>query len=107
MARGNTYVCATCGKVYDFCLKCAITKPNFNAERYCTAAHADIFAILSKHGCHLATAEETLEALKGYDLTGLTEDIQAHINSLQPKKVEVEVKEVETTFKKNKFRTQE
>lgn len=107
MARGNTYVCATCGKTFEFCPKCVITKPSYDAERYCTAAHADIFSILSKHGCHLATAEETLEALKGYDLTGLTEDIQAHINSLQPKKVEIEVKEVETTFKKNKFRTQE
>lgn len=92
MARGNTYTCATCGKIYDFCLKCQVTKPIYDAERYCTAEHADIFAILSKNGCHLATAEETLDALKGYDTTGLTKSIQAHIDSLQPKKVEVEDK---------------
>lgn len=111
MARGNKHTCATCGKTYEFCLKCAITKPNYDAERYCTKAHADIFAILSKHGCHLATAEETLEALKSYDTTGLTESVQAHINSLQPKKVEAEnieasaeVEEGEATSKRRIFR---
>lgn len=107
MARGNKYTCATCGKIYEFCPSCAITKPTYDAERYCTAAHADIFNILSKHGCKLATAEETLAALKGYDTTGLTESIQAHMKALQPNKTEEAKKEVETTFKKNMFRTQE
>ena len=116
MARGNTYTCATCGKEYEYCPKCQITKPSYDAERYCCKNHADIFAILSKHGCHLATAEETLAALKDYDTTGLTESIQAHIDSLQPKKAEVEVKVDETkveskkaveTNKKSLFRTQE
>lgn len=105
MAIGNKYVCATCGKTFEFCPKCVITRPTFDAERYCTAAHADIFAILSKHGCKLATAEETLEALKGYNTTGLAESIQNHIDSLQPKKVEVVKEAVET--KKNSFRTHE
>ena len=104
MARGNTYVCATCGKIYDYCPKCAITKPNFDAERYCTAAHADIFVILSKNGCRLASAEETLTALAKYDTTNLKGDIAKHIDSLQPKKVEAEVKEVET---RKSFRTHE
>lgn len=113
MARGNTYTCATCGKEYEYCPKCAVSKPSYDVERYCCHKHADIFAILSKHGCHLATAEETLEALKDYDLTGLNESIQAHIKSLQPKaeaktdetKVESK-KEVETT-KRYSFKTQE
>lgn len=86
MARGNKYTCATCGKVYDYCPKCAITKPSFDAERYCSKEHSDIFEILSKHGCGLATAEETLEMLKDYDTTNLAESIQAHIDSLAPKK---------------------
>ena len=116
MARGNTYTCATCGKEYEYCPKCAVSKPSYDAERYCCKNHADIFAILSKHGCHLATTEETLAALKDYDTTGLTESIQAHIDSLQPKKAEVEVKVDETkveskkaveTNKKFSFRTQE
>ena len=87
MARGNTYTCASCGATYDYCPKCAITKPNYDAERYCSQAHQDIFEILSKHGCGLATPEETLESLKNYDTSGLTENIQAHINSLLPKRV--------------------
>lgn len=113
MAKGNTYKCVVCGQSFQFCPKCQITKPSYDAERYCCHKHADIFAILSKHGCHLATAEETLEALKDYDLTGLNESIQAHIKSLQPKaeaktdetKVESK-KEVETT-KRYSFKTQE
>lgn len=120
MARGNAYTCATCGKTFEFCPKCQITQPLFDAERYCTAAHEDIFTILSKHGCKLATAEETLEALKGYDTTGLAKEVQAHINSLQPKKAEEkietevkteviaeEAKAVEVAPKKFNFRTQE
>lgn len=116
MARGNTYKCVVCGQSFQFCPKCQITEPSYDAERYCCKKHADIFEILSKHGCHLATAEETLAALKDYDTTGVTEDIQAHIDSLQPKKAEVEVKADETkveskkaveTNKKFSFRTQE
>lgn len=99
MARGNTYTCKTCGKTYEFCPKCAITKPDFDAENFCTHNHNDIFAILSKHGCNIASAEETLNALEGYDLTGVTEDIQRHIDALQPQK-KVEAKEtVENVFK--------
>ena len=94
MARGYTYTCATCGAEYHYCSKCAITKPSYDAERYCSKVHSDIFAILSKHGCNLATAEETLDALKGYDTTGLSENIQAHIKSLTPKKAKA-TKEVE------------
>lgn len=113
MARGNKYTCATCGKEFEYCPKCAIIKPSYDAERYCSRDHAEIFAILSKHGCHLATDEETLKALNDYDITGLSESIQVHINSLQPiveVKSEVkaeEVKEVETVSKKRTFRTQE
>ena len=103
MARGNKYTCATCGKVYDFCPKCEIIKPEYEAERFCSAEHADIFAILSKHGCNLATKEETLESLKGYDTTDLSESVQKHIDSL---KTETN-KEVEVAPKKFSFRTQE
>lgn len=105
MTRGNKYTCVVCGAEHTFCPKCQITQPDYDYERYCCRKHADIFAILSKHGCHLTTAEETLVALKDYDTTGLTESIQAHIDSLQPK-TEVK-KEVETNAKKYSFKTQE
>ena len=105
MARGNTYTCATCGKEYDYCPKCAITKPSYEAERYCSKDHEDIFKILSKNGCHNATDAETLKALNDYDITGLTESVTAHINSLKP--VAAVKEEVVETPKKKMFRTQE
>ena len=114
MSRGYIYYCLTCGKSYEYCPSCAVVKPKFSIESFCCKKHQEIYAILSKHGCHLATAEETLAALKDYDTTGLTEDIQAHIDSLQPNKVEVkadetkiESKKAVETNKKFSFRTQE
>ena len=116
MSRNYIYYCLTCGKSYEYCPSCAVVKPKFSIESFCCKKHQEIYNILSKHGCHNATAEETLESLKSYDLTGLTESIQAHIDSLQPKKAEVEVKVDETkveskkaveTNKKFSFRTQE
>ena len=90
MARGNIYRCVVCGQEYQFCPKCQIVKPNYDAQRYCSKAHANIFNILSKHGCGLATAEETLEALLPYDTTDLAEGITRHIESLNETKREVE-----------------
>ena len=90
MARGNIYTCVVCGKEYNYCPKCTIVKPDYDAMRYCSQAHADIFNILSKHGCSLATAEETIEALLPYDTTNLVEGITKHIESLNEIKREVE-----------------
>ena len=92
--KGNIYTCVVCGKEHTFCPKCQIVLPGYDYERYCSQAHANIFAILSKHGCGIATTKETLEALKDYDTTGLAENIQAHIDSLAPKKVQAK-REVE------------
>ena len=114
MSRSYIYHCLTCGKSYEYCPSCAVVKPKFSIESFCCKKHQEIYEILSKHGCHLATAEETLAALKDYDTTGVTEDIQAHIDSLQPNKVEVKADETKVeskkaveTNKKFSFRTQE
>ena len=114
MGKRNEHTCLVCGKSFYYCRSCTVNPIKHLAEGFCSETCADIFAILSKHGCHLATAEETLESLKSYDLTGLTEDIQAHIDSLQPKKAEVKVDETKVeskkaveTNKKFSFRTQE
>ena len=96
MARGNTYRCVVCGEEYEFCPKCQIAQPNYDAMRYCSKAHADIFAILSKHGCGLATDEETIDALQKYDLDGLSDGIDEHIKSLMPQNKVKALKEVET-----------
>lgn len=83
MARGYQYTCRTCNDEYTYCAKCEITKPAYDATKYCSQEHADIFAILSKHGCRLATAEETLEALIPYDTDNLAEGIAKHIEALK------------------------
>lgn len=90
MARGYTYTCATCGTTYEFCPKCALVKPNYDAQRYCSKEHAQIFKILSRNGCGLADAKETLEALASYNTTGLVEGIEKHIASLN-EEIEKEV----------------
>lgn len=82
MARGNIYTCLCCGKKYEYCPKCAIVKPTYDAEHFCSSTHSEIFAILSKHGCRMATAKETAEALKSYDLDGVSDHIQTHIQSV-------------------------
>jgi hypothetical protein len=113
--RYNKHNCLVCGKEFEYCRSCVIEPIKHLAEGHCSETCAEIFNILSKHGCHLATAEETLAALKGYDTTNVTESIKAHIDSLQPKKVEekieaevkTEAKAVETKSKKFSFRTQE
>lgn len=79
MARGNTYKCLCCDMEYDYCPKCAVTKPAYDAEHFCSKAHAEIFSILSKHGCRLATAKETAEALGAYDTNNVSASIQNHI----------------------------
>lgn len=85
MARGNRYVCATCGKVYEYCSSCNIIKPSYDAETFCSAKHNKIFAILSKHGCNLITADEVLKELEAYNLDEitLTESIQAHLEKIK------------------------
>ena len=105
-------ICKTCGTNFDFCSHCQVVKPDYDAETFCSKEHNEIFAVLSKHGCNLATAEETLEALKDYDTTIVTESIQAHIDMLNPKaepepisvveeKVDVQ-KPVQQQYNKNK-----
>ena len=85
MARGNKYVCATCGRVYEYCSLCNIVRPSYDAETFCSAKHNKIFAILSKHGCNLITAEEALKELSAYNLDEipLTESILTHIEKIK------------------------
>ena len=112
--RYNEHTCLVCGKTFEYCRSCRIEPVKHLAEGFCSETCADIFNILSKHGCNLATAEETLAALANYDVANVTEGIKSHIDSLQPKKAEAEDKaEVKTEAKKvvetkkKSFRTQE
>lgn len=81
MARKNKYTCRTCGDTFERCIRCMVAKPNYDAENFCIRDHADIYAILSKHGCNLITADEALAELKAYNIDEikLAEDVAAHI----------------------------
>ena len=85
MARTNTYKCAVCGTTYDFCLKCQVARPDYDAEKFCSHKHADIYATLSKHGCNLISADEALKELTAYNLDEitLTEGILTHIEKIK------------------------
>ena len=52
MARTNTYTCKTCGTKFEFCVKCQVSRPDYDAENFCSKEHEAIYAILSKHGCN-------------------------------------------------------
>lgn len=100
MARGNQYTCATCGKEYEYCPKCAVTKPSYDPERFCSREHAEIFEILSKHGCHLTTAEDTLRALNKYnlELEKLSSSIRKHIEAVKAEAKPAITEEVKQNF---------
>ena len=114
MARTNTYTCATCGTTYEFCLKCMVSRPDYDAEKFHSHECADIYGILSKHGCNLITADEALKELAAYNIDNitLTEDILAHIERIKSESsikveeptpiVEREIPTVKTTQKSNK-----
>ena len=93
MARTNRYTCKTCGDTFARCVKCMIAKPDYDAENFCTHEHADVYAVLSKHGCNLITADEALAELKAYNIDDikLTEDVAAHIARI---KSDVSVEEI-------------
>ena len=85
MARTSTYTCKTCGTKYDFCLKCQVSRPNYDVENFCSKEHNEIYAILSKHGCNLITADEALAELAAYNIDNvqLAENILAHIERIK------------------------
>ena len=85
MARTSIYTCKICGTKYEFCLKCQVARPDYDAENFCSHEHADIYATLSKHGCNLISAEEALKELSAYNLDEitLTENILAHIERIK------------------------
>ena len=85
MARTNTYTCKTCGTTYEFCLRCQIARPDHDAENFCSKDHDEIYAILSKHGCNLITADEALKELAAYNIDNitLTEDVLAHVKKIK------------------------
>ena len=58
MAKYNEHKCLACGQIFDYCGHCAVTPVVYKAEGFCSEKCSEIYAILSKHGCNLITAEE-------------------------------------------------
>ena len=85
MANYNEHKCLACGQIFDYCRRCVVTPVVYKAEGFCSEKCSEIFAILSKHGCNLITAEEALKELSAYNLDEitLTEDILAHIEKIK------------------------
>lgn len=85
MARTSTYTCKTCGTTYEFCLKCQVARPDYDAENFCSHNHADIYAALSKHGCNLIAADEALKELAALNIDEvvLAEDVLAHFEKIK------------------------
>lgn len=84
MANYNEHKCWACGRIYEYCRRCAITPVIYKAEGFCSENCHGVFNILSKHGCNLITAEQTLEELAAYQIDEKFNDgIMAHIMSLE------------------------
>ena len=97
MANYNEHKCFTCGQIFDYCRRCAITPIVYKAEGFCSEKCSHIFNILSKHSCNLIAADEALKELSVYNLDEITlsEDILTHIEKI---KAEVGVKAEEVTM---------
>lgn len=68
--------CRICQKTYDYCGACSTTKNVFKEAGYCCEDCYHISMILQRYGSKLATATETIKALKPYNVDKM---------SLQPK----------------------
>ena len=60
--------CRICTSKYDYCPSCAIKKNLFKNAGYCSEDCYHISMILQKYGSKLATATETMRALKVYNV---------------------------------------
>ena len=95
MANYHEYKCFTCGQVFEYCRQCVVIPVIYHEEGFCSEKCSHIFNTLSKHGCNLATADETLAELSAYkiDEIKLTEGIMEHIERLKSETaINVEVK---------------
>lgn len=90
--------CRICQKTFDYCGTCSVTKDDFRAAGYCCEACYRISMILQRYGSKLATAVETMKALKPYNVDKM---------SLQPKIAECYQKLVDETKPKFKAITKE
>lgn len=64
--------CRICQKTFDYCGTCSVTKDAFKTAGYCCESCYQISMILQRYGSKLATAAETMKALKPYNVDKMT-----------------------------------
>lgn len=103
------YNCRICTSNYDYCHSCAITKDPFKNAGYCGEDCYHISMILQKCGSHCATAKDTVESLKQYNIENKTlkPSIQTYYNKVISSIIEEVVPEedVEVVIKDDKDMT--
>lgn len=103
------YNCRICTSNYDYCHSCAITKNPFKNAGYCGEDCYHISMILQKHSGHKATAKETVESLKSYNIESkqLKPGVQAHYQQILDSIIEEVVpnEDVEVVIKDDKDMT--
>ena len=85
MANYNEHQCFTCGQIFEYCRRCAITPVIYKEEGFCSEKCSHIFNVLSKHSCNLITADEALVELATYNLDQikLSDSIIDHIECMK------------------------
>lgn len=64
--------CKICTSRYDYCHSCALTKNPIKNAGYCGEDCYQISVVLQRYGSHQATAKQTIEALKQYNIKNKT-----------------------------------
>lgn len=83
--------CKICSSTYDSCNACSLTKNSFKSAGYCCENCYHISMILQRYGSKMATASETLKALKPYGIDKMSlqpkiaEYYQKIVNEAKPK----------------------
>ena len=93
--------CRICQNEFEFCSNCTIKGVIYKKQGMCSEQCYDISNTLQRYGCHLSTAQETIDALEKYNITDMT---------LQPKIAEYYqsiIKEAEAQKPKFKFKLRE
>lgn len=93
--------CKICQNEFEFCPNCTIKGITYKKQGICSEQCYDISNILQRYGCHLTTAQETIDALEKYNITYMTlqSKIAEYYQSI--------VKEAEAQKPKYKFELRE
>lgn len=80
----STIECRVCGSKHSYCPACSFKPNDYLDNGFCGEECYKIWVTLSRNGCKLATAKETLDELSKLKVPAkLVPSIQAHIDALK------------------------